>query len=268
MSINISENITNIIDEALFTERENATPRNYIGASGVSAMCQRSVQYDYLYPNEKKFTGRQLRVFERGHLAEDLMSGLFKKAGIGVATLDTDGKQFEFSQANGLLKGHVDGIIKKIPDRFKPSRFRNVAFIKMLFEDLKTQGFQAPCLWENKALEQKYFNQLKKKGLKEYSGTYYGQTQIYMGYFELTDNPALFTAIAPNTMDVYAELIPFNAVDAQAASDNAVTILQATLHSEILPRLSEKPDFWVCRMCGWKNKCFEKGNSTKGNSKS
>ena len=70
-------------------------------------------------------------------------------------------------------------------------------------------------------------------------------------------SPALFTAINKDTAELHHELVPFNAELAQTMSDKAVRILQATDAGELLPRLTNNPDFFECRFCSWAARCWE-----------
>ncbi len=231
--MNVSETITGLIDKGLHKKRQKQKARNYIGASTVAQECIRSMQYDLLYPKEKTFPGRILRIFERGHEAENLMIDFLQATGFEFIGLDDDGEQFGFSQLNGFFKGHVDGVIIKAPS-----------------------GFQVPMLWENKALEQTYFRRLERVGLKKYSPTYYGQIQLYMSYMELTKVPALFTAVNMNRMELYGELVSFDIKHCQYLSDRMFTIYRDTIEGFLFQRISKKRDFWICNMCGWNERCF------------
>ncbi len=226
------------VDDGLLKARAKQKKRNYLGASGLGHACGRSIQYDFLHSEKKKFSGRILRVFERGHAGEKLVASFLRKSGFKISVCDKNRRQYEFSQVNGLLKGHIDGIIKKAPAKFR-----------ML------TGFGTPAIWENKVLEQKYFNQLKRKGLKDFSSGYYGQAQLYMAYFNLHKNPALFTALNPNNMEVYAELVPYDVRVAQQMSDRGVLILKGISRNQTMDRVSNKKN-WVCNMCSWAEKCF------------
>ncbi len=239
----ISSIFTKTIDEGLFKEREKRKKRNYIGASGLGKACNRAIQLDFLSSEEKILKGSSLRVFERGNLGEKLVANFLRKGGFKIATCNKKRHQFEFSQLNGRFKGHIDGIIRQAPKKFKV-----------------LTGFQTPALWENKVLMQKYFKQLVKKGLKAFSEEYYGQMQIYMAYFNLYHNPGMFTALNPNEMTLYCELVQYDPITAQNLSDKAVFILKSTINKEPMGKISNKKN-WACNMCSWSERCFE----TNGN---
>lgn len=228
--------IVELIDKALVAERKKQTPRNYLGASLLGGECERALQFSYFHTPvdpEKELTGTKIRIFDRGHIMEDYMVKIIRMAGFDLRTRDKNRRQFEFSILDGKAKGHSDGVIVAGP-----------------------AVMAYPALWESKALGDKYFKQLEKEKLKKYSSTYYGQVQIMAAYFELHDNPALFTAFNANTMEIYAELVPIDLDTAQKTSDKAVRVIQACEAGELLPRLSDDPTFFKCRWCDWHDRCF------------
>jgi hypothetical protein len=228
--------IVELIDKALIAKNGKAAPRNYLGASLLGEECLRKLQFHFFhvpYDEGKGPDGRILRIFERGNDSEKRMISHLRLAGFDLRTTGKNGRQFEFSLLDGLIKGHCDGVIVAGP-----------------------QVIQYPALWENKCLGAKYWKQLEKERLKKFSPVYYGQVQIYMAYFELTDNPALFTAVNADTEEAYVELVPFDAETAQKVSDAAVTVIKACQAGELLPRLSDDPSFFKCRWCDWHDRCF------------
>lgn len=230
------DGIVALIDQALESGNRKQSPRNYLGASLLGDECSRKLQFHFFnVPKDegKDFSGRILRIFERGHAGEARMTMYLRQAGFILRTTGQNGKQFEFSLLDGLIKGHCDGVLVGGPGLIK-----------------------YPALWENKCLGAKYWKQLEKEKLKKFSPTYYGQCQLYMAYFELTDNPALFTALNADTEEIYIELIPFDGAVAQQVSDNAVRIIKACQAGELLERLSNDPSFYKCKWCEWNQRCF------------
>ena len=140
-----------------------------------------------------------------------------------------------FAQLDGKFRGHGDGKIIAGP---------------------ALPGISYPCLWEHKGLGSKGWTKLVKDGLvKAYPG-YADQVALYQGYFDLTDHPAIFTACNMDTMELVHLSVPFDAARAQAASDRAVTIIRADAVGETLPRVTDRPDDWRCRMCGHQERCW------------
>ena len=59
-----------------------------------------------------------------------------------------------------------------------------------------------------------------------------------------------------DTAEIHHELVPFDAALAQAASDRAVRILQATDAGEWLPRVAVDPCHFECARCSWRTRCW------------
>ena len=73
---------------------------------------------------------------------------------------------------------------------------------------------------------------------------------------DLSEHPALFTVVNKNTSEVYYELVPYNQELAQAASDKAVNILTASKVGDILPRVAQSKDFFLCKFCEFRETCW------------
>ena len=228
--------IQSLIDEALVAEQAGQEPRDYLGASRLGEKCPRALQFEFFHAQKdagKDFDGRILRIFERGHWLEAAMIRWLRLAGFDLMNAGADGQQFGFATMGGLIKGHCDGVTVNGP---------------------KICAY--PFLWENKGLGSKGWKDLDKKGLKEYSGTYYAQVQTYMAYLELTENPALFTAVNADTMEIYAEFVSFDGQAAQDISDRGVRIIQACQAGELLPRICSDPATFDCKFCSWHDRCW------------
>ena len=71
------------------------------------------------------------------------------------------------------------------------------------------------------------------------------------------ENPALFTAVNSDTCEILHLLVPYDPEAAQSWSDRAVTVIRATQAGELLPRITDKPDDWRCRMCPHSDRCWK-----------
>jgi hypothetical protein len=225
-----------LVDRALEAERDVTPPREYLGASRLGAACERQLQYEYTHApvdHGKAFSGRLLRIFERGHRTEDMVIRWLRLAGFVLRTEDADGHQFGFSVAGGRLRGHVDGVLVGGPE-----------------------GFVFPALWENKCLGAKSWRELEKHRLAVAKPVYAAQIALYQSYLELHEHPALFTAVNADTMEIYAELVPFDAGLAQRMSDRAARVIQATEAGELLPRAFTDPTHFECKFCAWAERCW------------
>ena len=224
------------IDAARVAERTNQRPRDYLGASRIGEPCAQRLVYEFTKTTVdpgKDFEGRPLRLFEAGHVFEDLAIRWLRAAGCELRTEKSDGGQFGFETAGGRIRGHVDGIIVGGPSLEIPW----------------------PVLWEHKALKASSWSETAKKGVRSSKPVYFAQMQIYMAYMEL--EAALFTALNKDTCELYHEHVPFDASAAQELSDKAVDVLRAAEAGDVLPRIATRPDFYLCRFCPFSARCWE-----------
>ena len=240
----VSEKINLLIDKALTTEHSKQSSRDYLGASRLGVSCNRALQFEYTdtpKDEDQNFTGKILRIFEAGHVFEDLMINWLKLAGINLVTQKQNGNQFGFAVAGGKIKGHIDGVIIDAPEGL---------------------DFKFPMLWECKSLNDKSWKDVVKKGLVISKPIYAAQVAIYQAYMEsqiegICKNPALFTAINKNTAEIHFELIDFDQNLAQKSSDRAVMIIRATEAHELLPRITKDSTHFECKFCPWQMRCWK-----------
>ncbi len=229
--------INDLVDIALMAERDKQPRREYLGASVLGDPCPRRIQYEYVgaaKDSGKDFDGQTLRIFAAGHQFEALSIKWLRAAGFDLRTEKADGGQFGFSVAKGRIKGHIDGVIVDGPS-----------------------WFSCPALWEHKALKDKSWQDLAKRGLAISKPLYAAQVALYQGYMpDLAQNPALFTALNKDTQELYHELVPFDASLAQSTSDKAVNILQATDAGQQMPRVAANADYYLCLFCPYAKRCW------------
>lgn len=236
---NTSTVLAAALDAAIKASNERQPKRNYLGASRLGDPCARKLQYEYFHATpDKGFSGNTLRIFHRGHQGESWMIGWLRSAGFILRTEGKDGKQFGFEVAGGRIAGHADGVFIDGPEGWGPF----------------------PRLWENKVLGAKGWNKVSKEKVKKAYPVYYAQIQLYQAYLKLSENPAVFTALNADTMEVYAEEVEFDPKEAQAISDRAVMILKACDAGELLPRLSDDPAWFECKWCDYLQRCHYGNN--------
>jgi hypothetical protein len=244
----LSEKINLLIDKALTVEHSKQSSRDYLGASRLGVSCNRALQFEYTdtpKDEDQNFTGKILRIFQAGHVFEELMIKWLRLTGINLITEKQNAKgtkeQFGFAVAGGKVKGHIDGVITSAP------------------ADL---NFTFPMLWECKSLNDKSWKDVVKKGLFISKPIYAAQVAIYQAYMEsqiegISKNPALFTAINKDTAEIHFELVDFDQTLAQKTSDRAVMILQATEAHELLPRITTDSTHFECKFCPWQERCWK-----------
>jgi hypothetical protein len=227
------------VDAALEAAHRAQPPRDYLGGSRIGEPCARRLAYEIRHTPFDGGTGfgaGLLRIFDAGHQFEVLAIRWLQAAGFDLRTRNRHGQQFGFSVAGGRLRGHIDGVIVGGLD----------------------VGITWPALFEHKALNQKSWSDLVKRGLRAAKPLYFAQCQLYMAYMEL--DVALLTAMNKNTQELYHEVVHFDPAEAQKLSDKAVEILRSVEAEELPPRIASAPDFYLCRTCPYALGCWE-GNS-------
>lgn len=233
----ISDRINYYIDSALELEQSLQPQRAYLGGSRLGVECERALQYEFLKTPtdlDPQFPGRILRIFERGHWIESAMIEWLKKSGFGLIEGTKDGRQFGFEEHDGVVKGHCDGVIVAGPIEFGPW----------------------PRLWENKGINERSFKQLEKDKVQIKYPVYFGQMQYYMEKFHLEKNPALFSAVNMNTMDIYWESVEYNPDYVYLLDEKAKRIILACKEGELLPRASRSKTSFKCKFCDWRKRCW------------
>lgn len=209
--------------------------REYLGGSRLGEPCARKLQFEYLgKPSTSKINAKTFIIFAAGHALEDTVAELLRGSGLDLRTHDKSGSQFGFATAGGRIRGHIDGVVCGGPEHLGPY----------------------PYLFENKAVANKYWQQIVKKGVAAERPVYAGQVAIYQAYMDLTENPALFSIVNRDTGEIAFERIPFDAKLAQTASDRGVAVIQACEAGELMPRAYAAREFFECRMCGFNELCW------------
>lgn len=227
----VNEFLVPIMDATLKANRDDDKPRDYLGASIAGENCERKLAFGW-HGRKPNFAGRTYRIFAIGHACEDLAIEWMRLAGFKMKVTGADGRQLGFSDAGGEFKGHMDGWIVDGPP---------------------VPGLAYPALWECKSMKDSKFKEFKKKGLKRFSDTYYGQAQIYMAHSGATN--CLYISINKDTSDLWFEIIDYSTPDAQSVSDRAVRVIQTKDPWEA-PRVASQPEDFRCKWCDFKEECW------------
>lgn len=233
----LSRALNGLIDRALEQERAAQPDRGYVGMSELGDPCLRRVYYNAIGAPRRPLDGAKLRIFEAGHLYESMAARWLRLAGFELVTADSQGRQLRVTQADGRISGGIDGLLLSGPS------------------DLPQ--FFYPALWENKSLKAKWWNIFVKSGVRKAEPKYYGQVQMYMGYFNL--EVCLFTAENKDTSEIYPEIIPYDRAEAQRYSDGGVAVIRAIEVGEPPPRIASSAAYFVCEWCDFRDECWREG---------
>ena len=221
--------ISKAIDQ-VYADAQGSSFRAHLGASVLGHACARKVWYDFRWAHNVLHTGRILRLWERGHREEEQFIRCLRRIGFEVSDVDQDtGKQPVFSDHNGHFGGSRDALIWTEGNLF---------------------GLKGDGLSEFKTYGDKYFNQLKAKGVLTYSLSHFVQMQIYMHYFNL--KWALYLAVNKNTDELYDEIILYAEEVALRYVDRAKAIIES---QEAPPKIHDSESWWMCRMCDYRSVC-------------
>ena len=217
--------IYKLIDEGIMKQVEAKGHRDYLGASLLGEECSRKLWYTFHQPKTVD-DPRVHRIFALGHILEDYMIKLLRDAGLTVYCEDENGEQFGFR--DGLIAGHIDGVVVGLPESSKPH------------------------LAEFKTANSKRFKQFCEKGCEAVEPKYWGQCHIYMYKMQLEN--CLFMVICKDTQQLYFERIKLDAKYAQSLLERGKMIAE----SEDMPaRRYTKRTFFKCRFCQWAESCWE-----------
>jgi len=211
--------------DAIYAAYEAAADHGYrehLGASLIGAGCERSIWYTFRWATRARHTGRLLRLFETGNLAEDRFVGDLRR--IGVTVLDVDpstGRQWKLRDASGHFGGSMDGVALGL--------------------------LEAPRTWhvcEFKTHSAKSFAKLKANGVEASKPLHWAQMQAYMHLAGL--DRAFYLAVCKDTDALYQERIPHDAEAGLRILAKAERIIGAARPPT---RISDDPAWWECRFC-------------------
>jgi len=212
--------------------------RGYLGASQIGDECARKIWYKFnKFPeraSEYKAIGTMAA--ESGYYAEDITAKrLSAVRGIELSVLNSLGGQHGWSAFDGKFKGHVDGLIKGI-----------------------LQAPVAQHIWEHKDKDHKKFSDFQNKKasfgekntLKNWNIQYYGQAQINMHYMKIDRHYLTISYAGARKYDSCRT--NYDPVYAEQLNDKAYKIINTSAPPM---RVNDKPDFYLCKFCPFKDEC-------------
>jgi hypothetical protein len=196
--------------------------RAHLGASGIGNPCERAIWYGWRWATQARHTGRLLRLFQTGHLAEDRFIEDLRSVGVTVLPTDPDtGKQWNLRDESGHFGGSMDGVA--------------IGFL------------EAPKAWhvcEFKTHSAKSFAKLKAERVEKSKPLHWWQMQAYMHLAGI--DRAYYIAVNKDTDELYGERIRYDA----EAGMRVVAKAHRIIASDNAPsKISADPAWWECRFC-------------------
>jgi hypothetical protein len=202
--------------------------RTHLGASMIGRKCARDIWYGFRWARKPKFSGRMIRLFNRGHLEEARFIAILLSIGVQVYQQDGNGNQFRVSFFGSIFGGSGDGVGIGIPD-LPPA---------------------LPCLLEFKTHSSKSFEKLKSKGVREAKPEHYSQMNVYMKGMGL--GVALYGAVNKDNDELHMEIVHYNPAHAEQMVERAYNII--TLH-KAPDKIANSASWFDCKYCDHKLIC-------------
>jgi hypothetical protein len=222
----ISDKVKNAVDD-YSVQSLTGEHRDHLGASVIGMECHRAIWYAWRWVKFEIFSGRMLRLFERGTLEEQRFIKLLR--GIGTTVWEVNpatGKQFRIYGCSGHFGGSGDsvGILPQLPNE--------------------------PVLLEFKTHNLKSFLYLINNGVKKAKPQHYSQMCKYGEYYKF--KYGLYCAVNKNDDDLWFELVELDWRLAHDLENKAADIIQAKIPPN---RISDQPSYFTCKYCNFADIC-------------
>ena len=207
---------------ASYEASADAGYRAHLGASLIGTACERALWYAFRWATRARHTGRLLRLFDTGNLAEGRFVADLRRIGVTVLDLDpATGRQWNLRDATGHFGGSMDAVARGLPE--------------------------APTTWhvcEFKTHSAKSFAKLKAEGVAKSKPLHWAQMQAYMQLAGL--DRAFYLAVCKDTDELYQERVHHDAEAGLRILAKAARIIDAVRPPA---RISQDPAWWQCRFC-------------------
>lgn len=225
--VSLAEKIHNDIDAHCVATMSD-DHRSHLGASVIGAECDAQVWYAFRWAAKEIFSGRMLRLFNRGHREEERIIGYLR--GIGFKVHDVDpgtGKQIRIVDRTGHYGGSTDGIADSPYEQFP---------IRMITE-FKTHNAGS-------------FRVLKDKKLILGKPRHWAQMCSYGKGFNV--HYGLYVGVGKNDDDLHIEVLP---LDFGAADDLHIRA-ERIITSQVRPaKIAMNAAHYECKMCAFSSQC-------------
>jgi len=277
----LAQRISDDVDEYC-VELYNGGHRTHLGASLIGDECERKLWYVFRWVKAEQFSGRLLRLFNRGHKEEPRLIEWIEGIGVKVWADDlTNNKLFYCEELDKyrILStkelAEIDDTQSKLEDDVSTYK-QHIARAKADGLDFPQYRISAvnghfggsldgvarlperyqiavPVLQEFKTSNTKGFKELQKKGVVLAKPQHFAQMSTYGNKHSLTH--ALYMCVCKETDEIYTEIVKLD------WNLGAQMIMKAerVICSQTAPaKLSENPTFWKCKYCSKHGICHKK----------
>ena len=200
-----------------------------ISASSLGHDCDRKLWYSLRWASlPEQFTGRKLRIFERGDIEEQRILDDLRLAGVEVEDVDpVTGRQWRFALANGFLRGKADG--------------RAIGII----EAPKTEH-----VIEIKSMKAADWRAIVKHGLARKKPEHWHQ--LHAGMVGLGLTRGAYIAVNKDSEEIHIERI---ALDVEEGNRQEARVLRIVDAHDAPGRIADSDETFACRFCQHKALC-------------
>ena len=208
--------------------------RGHLGASLIGHECSRYLWNSFRWLKHEAFSGRMLRLFNRGHREEARFIEWLRGIGFQVVEHQADGEsQYRIKGVYGHFGGSLDG------QGMPPERY-NIPHGMLL--EFKTKGTG------------RGFTELKEKGIKLTNPQHYAQMSMYgktYGY-----KYAVYMSICKNDDDLHVEVVELDWTLGGELERKATDVIMSQVPPE---KIAMTPTYKTCKMCNFADICFSNG---------
>lgn len=224
--------------DAYCEEKYNDGHRKHLGASLIGHECSRYLWNVFRWLKAERFTGRQLRLFQRGHLEEARFEEYLRGIGAEVVafqpqaegSLENKGEQqYRISAVFGHFGGSLDGQVM-LPEKY------GVPF--GFLSEYKTKGTG------------RGFSELKEKGVKLTNPVHYSQMSMYgraYGY-----KYAIYMSVNKNDDDLHVEVVELDWTLGEQLERKATDVITSQVPPQ---KIAETPAYTKCKFCHFSGIC-------------
>lgn len=234
--------------------RESDAPfRSHLGASMIGRKCGRDIWYGWRWHTKPHFSGRLMRLFNRGHLEEARFIAMLLSIGVQVFQQDENGNQFRISELNGHFGGSGDGVGVGVPDLAPGS----AALLEFKTHNDKSFAKLAGKNWAkfvSAMIDPKLPPEaFEGEGVREAKPEHYVQMQTYMRKMGIP--VALYAAVNKNDDSIYMELVM---LDTRIADEFLERGRKIVMLRTAPARISNSPGWYECKFCDHRPVCHLK----------
>lgn len=203
--------------------------RTRLGASEIGEDCMRALWYRFRWVKAEHFSGRMLRLFNRGHLEEPRIIQTLRGIGFEVHDRNEDGKQHGFTSIAGHYGGSCDSVL------FAPPRYMLDG--KPILLSVKTSGTGSA------------FNKYDD-AMQIANPRYWAQENAY-GY-GMGIGLALWTIVNKNDDSIRFRFVRLDPEYGKQLEQKAARVI---FMQEAPDKISKSPAFKHCSTCNFKGIC-------------